>query len=106
MRWLDGITDSMDMSWNKLREMVRHRAAWHACSPRGCKESDTIDQLSNNNRRSSVKPVRSGHVIHSRRLSLPWQRFTETTTGIVKSSHITWIRGTRWMLHIGSWKRE
>jgi len=43
MRWLDGITDSMDMSLSKLRELVMDREALVYCSPWGHKDLDMTE---------------------------------------------------------------
>ena len=48
MKWLNGIIDSMDVTWSKLWEMVQDREAWCDAVQRGRKEADKIERLKNN----------------------------------------------------------
>ena len=52
MRWLDSITDLMDMNLSKLQEIVKDRGAWRA-EVHGIAESDMAERMNNNKLRLS-----------------------------------------------------
>ena len=69
MRWLDGITDSMNMGLSGLQELVMEREAWHACDSWGRRESDTTEQLNWTELKQMQKfhphIVKGAHIVNS-----------------------------------------
>ena len=81
MRWLDGITDSMDMGLSRLRELVMDREAWGAAVHGGLKESHTTEGL-------NKKPEHRKHGATS-----AWRPWAKSCSSCLIPSSLVWDQG-------------